>query len=49
MNKLAFKEGSEITLVSRERRNFKVGEKLHLTVKPNNMHIFDSKNGNSIT
>ena len=43
------KEGSEITLVSRERRNFKVGEKLHLTVKPNNMHIFDSKNGNSIT
>ena len=43
------KEGSEITLVSRERRNFKVGEKLHLTVKPNNMHIFDSENGNSIT
>jgi len=42
-------EGSEITLVSRERRNFKVGEKLHLTVKPNNMHIFDSENGNSIT
>ena len=42
-------EGSEITLVSRERRNFKVGEKLHLTVKPSNMHIFDSENGNSIT
>ena len=42
-------EGSEITLVSRERRNFEVGEKLHLTVKPNNMHIFDSENGNSIT
>ena len=42
-------EGSEITLVSRERRNFKVGEKLHLTVNPNNMHIFDSENGNSIT
>jgi multiple sugar transport system ATP-binding protein len=42
-------EGSEITLVSRERRNFEVGEKLHLTVKPSNMHIFDSENGNSIT
>ena len=42
-------EGSEITLVSRERRNFEVGEKLNLTVKPNNMHIFDSENGNSIT
>ena len=42
-------EGSEITLVSRERRNFEVGEKLHLTVKPNNMHIFDTENGNSIT
>ncbi len=42
-------EGSEITLVSRERRNFKVGEKLNLTVKPNNMHIFDTENGNSIT
>ena len=42
-------EGSEITLVSRERRNFEVGEKLHLTVNPNNMHIFDSENGNSIT
>ena len=43
------KEGSEITLVSRERRNFEIGEKLHLTVKPNNMHIFDTENGNSIT
>ena len=42
-------EGSEITLVSRERRNFEVGEKLNLTVKPNNMHIFDTENGNSIT
>ena len=42
-------EGSEITLVSRERRNFEIGEKLNLTVKPNNMHIFDSENGNSIT
>ena len=42
-------EGPEITLVSRERRNFEVGEKLHLTVKPSNMHIFDSENGNSIT
>ena len=42
-------EGSEITLVSRERRNFEIGEKLNLTVKPNNMHIFDTENGNSIT
>ena len=42
-------EGSEITLVSRERRNFKVGETLHLTVSPENMHIFDSEKGHSIT
>jgi multiple sugar transport system ATP-binding protein len=43
------KEGSEITLVSRERRNFAVGETLHLTVSPENMHIFDSEKGQSIT
>ena len=43
------KEGSEITLVSRERRNFAVGETLHLTVNPENMHIFDSEKGQSIT
>ena len=42
-------EGAEITLVSRERRNFIVGEILHLTVKPENMHIFDSEKGQSIT
>ena len=42
-------EGAEITLVSRERRNFTVGEILHLTVKPENMHIFDSEKGQSIT
>jgi len=41
-------EGAEITLVSRERRNFTVGEILHLTVKPENMHIFDSEKGQSI-
>ena len=42
-------EGSEITLVSRERRTFTVGETLHLTVSPENMHIFDSEKGHSIT
>ena len=42
-------EGSEITLVSRERRTFTVGETLHLTVGPENMHIFDSEKGHSIT
>ena len=43
------KEGSEIAPVSRERRTFTVGETLHLTVNPENMHIFDSEKGHSLS
>ena len=38
-------EGSELTAVIRDRRNFKPGEKIHLKPGSDAVHLFDRKSG----
>ena len=42
-------KGQEVSFVTKEFRNLKAGKKVHFTIRPEHIHVFDSATGRSLS